>query len=215
MSPAKNAPSSVLASKSPARSPAPAKFAARSLDDAEEARIKKSNAKAAAAAAPSSGAGGGGALKALMFTLGTAALGGAWYYALVLNDPDAPMDVLGLTIETREDRVLIMIAVTFLFICSPLLSAYFHWLWDHKTEMFFNILAWVLGTLNIVALLILLIEPYLPSADHERSGELCFDLTEQPPAISFDHAGVAAGPCFEFGMRMINAAHLPEAEGAR
>jgi hypothetical protein len=117
MSPAKNAPSSVLASKSPARSPAPAKFAARSLDDAEEARIKKSNAKAAAAAAPSSGAGGGGALKALMFTLGTAALGGAWYYALVLNDPDAPMDVLGLTIETREDRVLIMIAVTFLFIC--------------------------------------------------------------------------------------------------
>jgi hypothetical protein len=127
----------------------------------------------------------------------------AWLYAYGVTAADAPLSLAGLTLQPREKLILLLVC-TALFVVYPLYTSCLAWLaTDGARRLFLHLVAYTLMTINVLAIIVLIVEPYLPPPGGEGSSELCFDLSA--PAVRFDRKAVALGPCFRFDVAFVGS----------
>jgi hypothetical protein len=126
----------------------------------------------------------------------------AYLVLFVLSDADAPLKIGDVTILRPREKLVVISTCTMLVCAYPMSAALLNWLHANFTwRVVWHLVGFALMLLSSAALLILLVEPHLPPPGGELGYELCFDVIS--PAVRFDRALVAGGPCFRFDVAFV------------
>ena len=108
-----------------------------------------------------------------------------------------------------DEKVMIFATMLFIVAIYPAMTFLIH---ACTPRVQLRALAYVLSTMSVLALLFLIILPYLPEPGSEYSVAVCLDWGSTPPALRFDATKVKGGPCLSLGVETIAMPSAPSAK---
>ena len=131
------------------------------------------------------------------------AVAGALIYAVIRDDPNAPLTVALERLWSGRHGWYVpasgaLVAVLLLLLVMCMLI-FLRDLRRQFAQAIHRLIAHTLFVVNLLILFTLVLEPMLPSPGGTKTLlEVCADVQSRPPALRFDRDSVTGGPCFSF-----------------